>query len=291
MVSHRFAALGTTCGLLIDTEESPAVRLSLIAAEGEVLRLEALLSRFRPDSELSRLNRDGRIQAGPELLELVQLALEARDSTGGRFDPTVLPALLAAGYDRSFDAVAADGEVPAEPPARCGGGVRVDAASGTIELDPDVQLDLGGIAKGWIADRLSSRLDAHGPALVNLGGDISASRRPAGGVWTVGVDVPAGQVTLALEGGGLATSGRDRRRWLRGGEERHHAIDPATGRPSATDLVRVTAVAGSGVEAEIHATALLLAGEHPARAEADRLGAACVLVTCDDRAIMAGGLA
>ena len=291
MVGHRFEAVGTTCELLVDAPESPAVRLALVAAEGEVLRLELLLSRFRPDSELSRLNRDGRVQAGPELLELVQIALAARESTGGRFDPTVLPALMEAGYDRSFEAVAAEDDADRAPSAPCGGRVRIDAATSTIELDPGVQLDLGGVAKGWIADRLSRRLDAHGPALVSLGGDISASRPPAGGVWPVGVDVPAGRVTLALERGGLATSGRDRRRWVRGGEERHHAIDPATGRPSATDLMRVTATAGSGVEAEIRATAFLLAGERPARAEADRLGVACVLVTSDERAVLVGGLA
>ncbi len=290
MIGHRFEAVGTACELLVDAEESPEARLALIAAEGEVLRLETLLSRFRPDSELSRLNREGRVQAGPELLELVELALAARASTGGRFDPTVLPALMAAGYDRSFDALADDGAACADA-ARGGGGVRVDRATGTIELDPGVQLDLGGIAKGWIADRLCRRLDAHGPALVSLGGDIAASRPPAGGVWPVGVDVPGGQVTLALERGGLATSGRDRRRWMRGGSEQHHAIDPATGRPSATDLLRVTATAQSGVDAEIRATALLLAGEHPARSEADRLGVACVLVTCDERAVLAGGLA
>jgi thiamine biosynthesis lipoprotein len=291
MIDHRFEAVGTTCELFVDCEESAPARLALLAAHGEVLRLESLLSRFRPDSELSRLNREGRLQVGPELLELVQLALAARDRTGGRFDPTVLPALVAAGYDRSFDAIAADGDAVHTTPARCGGVVRIDAGTATIELDPGVELDVGGIAKGWIADRLCRRLDAYGPALVSLGGDLAMSRPPASGAWPVGIDAPGGRFTVALERGGLATSGRDRRRWLRAGEERHHAIDPATGRPSATDLVRVTAIAGSGVEAEVCATALLLAGETSAHDQADRLGIACVLVTSDDRAVLAGGLA
>jgi thiamine biosynthesis lipoprotein len=291
MITHRFEAMGTACELLVDAEESPAARLALIAAEGEVLRLELLLSRFRPDSELSRLNRAGRLQVGPELLELVGLALGARDRTGGRFDPTVLPALTAAGYDRSFEAVAADGQTAAGYAARCGGGVRIDAATSTIELAAGVQLDLGGIAKGWAADRLCGRLDAHGPALANLGGDIAASRPPASGAWPVGVEAPSGAFTLALERGGLATSGRDRRRWRRDGQERHHAIDPATGLPSLTDLVRVTAAAASGIDAEVCATALLLAGEASARDEAGRLGVACVLVTADDRTVLAGSLA
>ena len=291
MISHRFEALGTTCELFVDCEESAEARLALVAANGEVLRLETLLSRFRPGSELSRLNREGRLRVGPELLELVQLALDARERTGGRFDPTVLAALEAAGYDRSFEAVATDGDAAHAPPERCGGEVRIDAVASTIELGPGVQLDVGGIAKGWIADRLCRRLDPHGPALVSLGGDLATSRPPASGAWPVGIDAPSGRFTVALERGGLATSGRDRRRWTRAGEERHHAIDPSTGRPSATDLLRVTAVAGSGVEAEICATALLLAGEASAHDQADRLGIACVLVTGDERTVLAGGLA
>ena len=97
---------GTTCELLVDAPESPAARRALARAEAGGAPAGALLSRFRPDSELSRLNREGRVQAGPELLELVRLALAARARTGGRFDPTVLPALVAAGYDRSFETVA-----------------------------------------------------------------------------------------------------------------------------------------------------------------------------------------
>ena len=291
MITHRFEAMGTSCELLVDAEESPAARLALIAAEGEVLRLELLLSRFRPESELSRLNRAGRLQVGAELLELVGLALDARERTSGRFDPTVLPALTAAGYDRSFEAVAADGREAAGDAAHCGGGVRIDAATSTIELAEGVQLDLGGIAKGWAADRLCARLDAHGPALANLGGDIAASRPPADGAWPVGVEAPSGGFTLALERGGLATSGRDRRRWRRGGQERHHAIDPATGLPSLTDLVRVTVAGLSGIDAEVCATTLLLAGEASARDEAGRLGVACVLVTSDDRTVLVGSLA
>jgi thiamine biosynthesis lipoprotein len=202
----------------------------------------------------------------------------------------VLPALRAAGYDCSFETLARDGSEAEDVSACCGGDVRIDAAGSTIELGAGVQLDLGGIAKGWVADRLCRRLDSHGPALANLGGDIAVSRPPASGAWPVGVEAPGGQFTIAVARGGLATSGRDRRRWRRGGQERHHAIDPRTGRPSLTDLVRVTAASHSGIDAEICATSLLLAGEASARDEADRLGVACVLITQDDRTVLAGGL-
>ena len=181
MLEHRFGAMGTCCELLVDAPESSVVRRAMRNAEREVHRLEALLSRFQPDTELARLNREGRVRAGPELLELVRLALKARRRTGGRFDPTVLPALVAAGYDRSFESISQRARSATQTVPRCGGRVRIDDATRVIEVDAGVQLDLGGIAKGWTADRLCRMLDLHAPALVSLGGDIAASRPPATG--------------------------------------------------------------------------------------------------------------
>jgi thiamine biosynthesis lipoprotein len=129
--------------------------------------------------------------------------------------------------------------------------VRVDGS--TIELEPGVRLDLGGIGKGYAADRAAELLALAGLCLVNLGGDIAVR----GGAWPVGV---APGLTLELTRGGLATSGRDRRRWLRGGEAMHHLIDPATGRPAAGAPLRVTVVAESAAAAETAAKALFLGG-------------------------------
>ncbi len=148
--------------------------------------------------------------------------------------------------------------------ARCGGGVRL---SGTrIELEPGVRLDLGGIGKGYAADRAAELLALAGPCLVNAGGDVAIR----GGSWPVGVD---GAVTLELSDGALATSGRDRRRWRRAGRELHHLIDPATGLPAETDLLRVTAVGSDAVEAEVLAKWLFLAGEAEAARERHSLRA------------------
>jgi thiamine biosynthesis lipoprotein len=121
-----------------------------------------------------------------------------------------------------------------------------------------------------------------GPCLVNAGGDVAVR----GGSWPVGVETPHGTLTLELERGGLATSGRDRRRWRRGGEERHHLIDPSTGRPAASDLLRVTAVAEDAIAAEVLAKTLFLAGEDGATAA----GADAVLVTADGRTVRTGAL-
>ena len=193
--------------------------------EHEFHRVESLLSRFQPDSELSRLNRAGAMRVGPELLEVTALSLEARERTGGRFDPTVHDALVAAGYDRSFAAAGRRARPPARGPAQCAGAVAVDIAASTVALEDGFRLDFGGIAKGWAVDRALASLSAHGPALVNAGGDVAGAGRP----WHVGVDTPDRVLTLELDGGALATSGRDRRRWSSDGVERHHLIDPSTG--------------------------------------------------------------
>jgi FAD:protein FMN transferase len=202
----------------------------------------------------------------------VALAVEAREQTGGLFDPTVHDALVAAGYDRSFEQM---DEVPADArreAAACGGGV--DVHGSTIELAPGTRLDLGGIGKGYAVDRVVRELSVTGDCLVNAGGDVAVH----GGTWPVGVeDGP----TLELTWGALATSGRDRRRWRRGAEELHHLVDPRTGGPAETDLLRVTVFAASAVEAEVLAKAAFLGAP---------VAAPQVRVTADGTTVLAGGL-
>jgi thiamine biosynthesis lipoprotein len=271
MEERSFHAMGTEVEIYVDADGAGE---ALAAAETEFHRLEQLLSRFRQDSELSVLNRDGTIDASPDLARVVGLALEARQRTKGRFDPTIHDAVVSAGYDRSFELVPEDG-AGATHPARCGGGVQL--VGSRIELDPGVRLDLGGIGKGYAVDRAAELLEPCGPCLVNAGGDVGVR----GGSWPVGVD---GAVTLELASGALATSGRDRRHWRRAGRELHHLIDPATGAPAQTDLLRATAVGSDAVEAEVLAKWLFLAGESEALAS----GITCVLVR-EDGAVRLGG--
>jgi thiamine biosynthesis lipoprotein len=280
MERHSFRAMGTEIELLVD---ATGARDALAAAETEFHRLEAALTRFRPESELSRLNTEGAIEAGDDLLRVTELSLAARAETGGRFDPTVHDAVIAAGYDRTFDELPPDGDPVA--PARCAGAVRI--AGRRIELDPGVRLDFGGIGKGYAAERAADILAAAGPCLVNAGGDVAARGR----AWPIGVETDDNYLTVELERGALATSGRDRRRWRRGGRELHHLIDPRSGAPADGDLLRATVVGGDAVSAEVWAKALFLAGRAAAVAEADDRGLPTVLVTTDGRTELAGGLA
>jgi len=277
MERRSFRAMGTTIELMVEADDASA---ELDAGEAEFERLEQLMSRFRPDSELTRLNRDGRIVASAELVEVVSLAIAARERTDGAFDPTVHHAVVTAGYDRTFT------ELPEDAPddratAVCGGRVVVEGRR--IALENGFAVDLGGIGKGFAAERVAERLALAGPCLVDAGGDIAVRGVPETGAWTIAVD---DDLTLGIVAGGVATSGRDRRIWRRGGRERHHLIDPATGRPSETDLLRVTVIAPDAVEAEVLAKALFLGGSTAASAT----DVPAVLVTEDGRRLTTGGL-
>ncbi|MEZ5100877.1 MAG: FAD:protein FMN transferase [Thermoleophilia bacterium] len=287
-----FPAMGTRIDCLVEPDEGARPGAALQLVQEEFRRLEELLSRFLPGSQLSRLNRDGALDdAAPELVECVRLALEARERTGGRFDPTIHDAIVACGYDRSFEEVEDADDAPPPAAGRCGGAVRVDAACRRVELGAGTRLDLGGIAKGYAVDRACDLLATAGPCIVNAGGDLATRGEPPEGTWRIGIETATGSRQLTFEGGAIATSGRDARRWRRGGVEQHHLIDPRTGRPAATDLLRVTVVAGTAVEAEVLAKALLVAGEADAVREADGLGVPALLVTADGRTVAAGGLA
>jgi FAD:protein FMN transferase len=274
MEQRSFRAMGTDVDLFVD---AGGAEPELDAAEAEFHRLEGLFSRFLESSELSRVNREGALDASSDLARVVGLALAARERTGGLFDPTVHDAVVAAGYDRTFEQVPRE-TVDAAAPAACGGGVTLTGCR--IELEPGVHLDLGGIGKGYAADRSAELLGAAGPCLVNAGGDVATR----GGSWPVGID---GGITVELSGGALATSGRDRRRWRRAGRDLHHLIDPATGAPAETDLLRATAVGSDAAEAEVLAKWLFLAGESAALAS----GVTCILVREDGSLRLGGDLA
>jgi FAD:protein FMN transferase len=278
MERRSFRAMGTSVELLVEADD---VDTTLDACEAEFERLEQVMSRFRHDSELSRLNRRGWIDASSDLAEVIALAVAARERTNGDFDPTVHHALEAAGYDRTFAELPDDGAVDDSANTACGGRVVVDGRR--IEIEDGFGIDLGGIGKGFAAERVAERLALAGPCLVDAGGDIAVRGVPEAGVWPVAVD---DDFTLGIESGGVATSGRDRRRWLRGGVERHHLIDPATRKPSNSDLVRVTVVAGDAIQAEVLAKTLFLGGETAAA----RAGVPAVLVTEDGRRLRVGGL-
>ncbi len=233
---------------------------------------EQSLSRFRADSELSGLNRSAGwpVQVSQTLWDVFMAAVEAEGASGGLVRASVLDALLAAGYDRSFDllprerlAAPLSGWGPVSSLAE----ISIDEATRTICLPADMQLDFGGVAKGWAAHQASKRLAGCGPALVSAGGDIAISAEQSNGQpWPIAVDNPfkPGEYieTLMLGACGVATSGTDYRRWKLGGRLSHPIIDPRTGHPAQTDVIAATVVAPTVMTAEMAAkTALILGSE------------------------------
>jgi len=274
-----FCAVGTSCAAAVTAgpHDARRARAALGAAQAEVAACERALSRFDAASDLSRLNAAGGAWTAVDgrLVEALRLALRAREDTGGRFDPTVLPALVAAGYDRSFEQLA---ERPARRAAgwHAGAAVELDESSGGARLEPGAAVDLGGIGKGYAASRALAAMREAWPmlpgGLVDLGGDLALwGETPEQGPWRIAVADPRHPGTnagvLLLRSGGVATSGRDVRRFGPG-RSLHHLIDPATGEPARPGPLAVTVVAPDAAEAEAHATALAISPPAAALAHA-----------------------
>ena len=254
-------------------------------AKAVVAELDRTCSRFRDDSELSRLNSAGEAVVSPLLLELIRAALDAARWSDGLVDPTVGPALRSLGYDRDFDAVVHRRARRIElVPAVGWRGVAIDPASHCVTLAPGAELDLGATAKAFAADRIASLVaGATGsPSLVSLGGDVAVAGRPPADGWPVAVaddsrgDSALGE-TVAIRSGGLATSSTTVRRWRSPDGELHHIVDPATGAPAAEVWRTASVTAPTCLAANVAATAAILRGDGaPSWLEARRLPARLV---------------
>jgi thiamine biosynthesis lipoprotein len=228
---------------------------------------EQQFSRFRVDSDLSELNRrSGQwVKVSPAMFEVISMAVEAADKTNGLFNPLVLLALQAAGYDHSFDPanfVPGPSEVNILLPD--GRRIEQDPETCAIRLPPHAQLDLGGIAKGWSAQEAAYRLATFGPCLVDAGGDMVAFGSPdETDGWFVSVANPLNSddlCTILLTDSAIATSGRDYRHWQRDGQTLHHIIDPRTGKPATSNVMAASVIAPDAVQAEIWAKAAVIDG-------------------------------
>jgi thiamine biosynthesis lipoprotein len=294
-----FRAMGSDAHVIV--VDGPAGLLD--RARRRIDDLEARWSRFRPDSELSRLTRRAGqwVDLSAESILLVQRALDAWRLTVGRFDPTVLGAVIRAGYDRSFDELRPSGGDTESRLTVGAAGIEVDGDR--VRLPAGVGFDPGGIGKGLAADLVVADVLAAGAAgvCVNLGGDLRVAGVPpdtgpsgATRAWTVAVEHPSVPEPLALLGlhdGAVATSTTLRRRWTARGQERHHLIDPWTGVPSTSDLTLAAVLAAEAWAAEVLAKAVLLRGSAHAFDLVAGLGADALTVDRDGVVRATPGLA
>jgi FAD:protein FMN transferase len=292
-VSHQETrhALGSEAVLTIVASTQAQAEYLVAALWEQIDSFEARFSRFRPDSELSRVNAlaGAPQQLSPEFAVLLSAALALSKETEGAYDPTMLPALQRGGYIGSWP-------TPAEHDPRLdlrqrqgSGHASVELSGRVLELPPDMALDLGGIGKGYLLDQLADYLGhkALGYCL-SLGGDIVVGGLgPDGGSWSIAVASAYDDAVMITnhimppsKRRAIATSGVIRRRGgggaVTGAPEWHHLIDPLTGQPGTTDLASVTVACDSATRADVIAKTVLLSGSAAAPALAERLGAELV---------------
>lgn len=270
---------------------------------------ERVMSRFIPESELCALNAaaPAPFRASPLLFDAVSEAVGWACITEGVFDPTVIDVLEATGYDRPFEQItrragsSAQTQVATRPtPSRSPGSWRciaLDFEHETVTLPADTRLDLGGIGKGYTADRAIARLGAGANAMVNAAGDLYAvGDGPAGDGWYVGIQDPLQPdrdvVVLNVSDRGVATSGTTRRHWHDGDQRYHHLIDARQRRCSDSDLLAVTVVALTATQADVLAKTALLLGSHAGPRMIERFdGAECLAITQAGNTLTSSGMA
>jgi thiamine biosynthesis lipoprotein ApbE len=267
--SGSFVAIGTEITVVVD--DANALPAAMAIVQQQIQDIDQACSRFRPDSELSRLNRlsgGGDVPLSPLLEEAIVAALESALMTGGLVDLTVGKCVEDAGYTVTFRDLPADGP-PLQLEVRRVIGWRAlayDPVAHTIRLPAGVGLDLGASGKAWAADRAAAAVtDELGVSVaVSCGGDVAVRGPAPEGGWPVRVamDEDAGEwQDIVVFDGGLATSGTTSRRWKRGGVELHHIIDPSTGLPAQTPWAMVSVAAATCLEANAAATAALIMGD------------------------------
>jgi len=258
----------------------------LVAAEGDgategmqtvkafIDDCEQRFSRFLPDSELSQLNHSGGgwTRVSSDLLEMLHISMNYYFETKGIFDPSILTDLKWMGYVRSMDEIRKGGAtLPPHASERTHRPafheMTFDLADNKVRLPRNMEVDLGGIAKGWIVEKAAYLLNTYSNACgVSAGGDMFFVGYPSIGMdWDVSLEDPRDPTRtlcqLHVDSGAVATSSVMKRTWRQGEKSRHHLIDPRTGESAKTDWLSVTVISPDIITAEVYAKAILIGGQ------------------------------
>ena len=303
------SAFGTYCSLLVTRPDALGPAQEILS--GVLAAIDLACSRFRPDSELSALNRSAgqRVAVSPVFACALDVALGAAEVTDGDVDPTCGGSLVSIGYDKDFAELAGDTSALTQPPAPAAGWQCVDFDAGdlTVRVPDGVLLDFGATAKALASDQAAEAISEQlgCGVLVNLGGDIAVAGQAPEGGWRIGVDdgvtdAPAARgaggdgasaaaaPVVAIEAGGLATSCPSVRGWRRGDQALHHIVVPSTGQPAAIYWAAVSVAAATCVDANTASTASIIRGR-PAQQWLQSLGLPARLAKPDGRVVTTGG--
>lgn len=273
--TSTFTCFGGACSVLVDgSGPAGAPQEAVSAAVDQLLEWHDQFSRFKPASELARLNANPRerVPVSPIMARFVQAVLDAASLTGGLVDGTMLDQIEQAGYNSEHlrASLALPLALALAPPRRAAGPdpvaswrkVEVDHIEGAVSRPPGLRFDGGGIVKGLFADVLGETLAAHDVFAIDCEGDVRIGGA-ARAELTIPVAAPFDGSVLhefAISDAGVATTGITKRSWLDRGRPAHHLLDPATGRPAYTGVVQVTALAPTALGGEALAKAALLSG-------------------------------
>lgn len=259
--------------------------------EASLKRVDALMSTYRPESQLSRFNSASAgewINIAPDTATVMAEALRVGLDSGGGFDVTVGPLVDLWGFGPAEANGVPSDEAIADAGARTGlDGLMFDPSRGAIsKTRSGLKADLSGIAKGHGVDLVAAHLETAGfeNYLIDVGGELKARGRKAdGSLWRVGIERPVSgkrqvQRVLALEDGTIATSGDYRNFFERGGRRYSHTIDPRSSRPVQHSLASVSVLTDRAVSADALSTAMMVLGPEEGMALAERLDLAALFL-------------
>jgi thiamine biosynthesis lipoprotein len=273
---HTFPCFGGECTVIVADAARPADAVAAAAmAKRALLTWHQRFTRFRGDSELSRLNRDpsATVAVSPLMRRVIEVALKGARDTGGLVDVTLGDEIERAGYAAHMEGEGTRLETALErAPRRAPASphlderwrrISVDRDAGTVTRPPGLRIDVGGIAKGVFADELATLLDGFDAYALDCAGDLhigGRARLPR----PIRIASPFDSSTLhtfSVSAGSVATSGIGRRSWMADdGRPAHHLLDPRTGLPAFTGVVQATALAPTAAQAEVLAKAAVLSG-------------------------------
>lgn len=259
-------------------------------------RVNDQMSTYRPNSEISRFNAHASTEPFPvsrEFAAVVTKALDVGKATDGAYDITIDPLINLWGFDRKGRRETPPSAQEIEV-ARAHTGlslVRVDGAQ-LVKLDPQVTINLGGIAAGWAVDELATLVQQRGfhDFMIEVTGEVRAKGRNAKGApWRIGVKVPdidSSEVVAAVpvDDRSLTTSGSYHNFFEVKNKRYHHILDPKTGAPADTDLVSVTVMYADAVTADGYDTPFIILGEERSREIVARTPGMAALFIHQDRA-------
>jgi FAD:protein FMN transferase len=283
-VTASVRAIGTTA--VVAVTETRALGEAVRLLEAELDAIDLACSRFRPDSEIRRLQHteESSARVSSLLFEAMRVALEVAQYTDGAVDPTVGKAIESLGYDRDFELMLSDGRsddsrrardersrIEAWTLDRAVAGwwmIELDAKGRTVSIPRGVHIDLGATAKALVTDRAAQRIaDECGcGVLVSVGGDLAVAGDAPGDGWAVGIAASSATPTnmvdqvVSIEAGGLASSSTSVRRWRHGGRQVHHIIDPKTGTSAEPYWHLVSTTGPNCVDANAASTAAIVWG-------------------------------